>query len=214
MTNSSPFAPLGVTLRVSDDSVKQDLEVICDACGVHLCDAEHGDTLETLAEVAREHAADAHGAAIATGETVAPFAPCDDVTPDVSTFRGVDGAWVVQIDTAESTGRVRVNVNDAAVWDQDPETGEAFPLSGELAETVEPFAPGDLPAALAYLAEQMAGFAEGAEHLQCTEAEAIAAVLTASGYAEIAAVLIAAHAYGDDDAEDLHHEQYLATAGE
>ena len=40
---------------------------------------------------------------------------------DVSTFAGDDGATVVQIDTAENTGRVRVNVNDGTVFDADPE---------------------------------------------------------------------------------------------
>jgi hypothetical protein len=42
---------------------------------------------------------------------------------DVSTFAGDDGATVVQIDTAENTGRVRVYVNDGTVFDADPETG-------------------------------------------------------------------------------------------
>lgn len=37
-----------------------------------------------------------------------------------------DGAVVVHIDTAEATGRVRVNVNDAPVWDADPEEGPSL----------------------------------------------------------------------------------------
>uniref|UniRef100_A0A5Q5BT94 Uncharacterized protein n=2 Tax=unclassified Mycobacterium TaxID=2642494 RepID=A0A5Q5BT94_MYCSS len=36
----------------------------------------------------------------------------------------LDGAHVVQIDTTESTGRVRVFINDGAVYDGDPETDE------------------------------------------------------------------------------------------
>jgi hypothetical protein len=33
-----------------------------------------------------------------------------------------DGALVVQIDTSANAGRVRVNINDGAIWDGDPET--------------------------------------------------------------------------------------------
>lgn len=36
----------------------------------------------------------------------------------------MDGAHVVQIDTAESVGRVRVFINDGTVYDGDPETDE------------------------------------------------------------------------------------------
>lgn len=36
-------------------------------------------------------------------------------------FRGADGAVVVQIDTDEGAGHIRVNVNDAPIFDQDPE---------------------------------------------------------------------------------------------
>lgn len=42
---------------------------------------------------------------------------------NLSAFIGTDGALVVQVDTGADTGRVRVNVNDAPVWDADPETG-------------------------------------------------------------------------------------------
>lgn len=54
-----------------------------------------------------------------------------DATPagvTVSTFIGADGARVVQIDTTGAAGRVRVNVNDGAVYDGDPDTGESWPL--------------------------------------------------------------------------------------
>jgi hypothetical protein len=43
-------------------------------------------------------------------------------------FRGDDGAFVVQVDTFDDTGRVRVNVNDGAVFDGDCHTGERFEL--------------------------------------------------------------------------------------
>ena len=38
-----------------------------------------------------------------------------------SVFRGDDGAVVVQIDTDEGLGHLRVNINDGPVFDQDPE---------------------------------------------------------------------------------------------
>lgn len=34
---------------------KLDLEMHCDRCRTHLCDAEHGDTMNVLARVALEH---------------------------------------------------------------------------------------------------------------------------------------------------------------
>lgn len=42
-------------LTVSDDLVKTDLELLCLRCGTHLCDAEAGDTLQVLMNVATEH---------------------------------------------------------------------------------------------------------------------------------------------------------------
>jgi hypothetical protein len=47
---------------------------------------------------------------------------------ELSVFRGDDGAFVVQVDTFDDTGRVRVNVNDGAVFDGDCHTGERFEL--------------------------------------------------------------------------------------
>lgn len=41
--------------------------------------------------------------------------------PGMATDGGPD-AIVVQIDTGENTGRLRVNINDAGVWDGDPQT--------------------------------------------------------------------------------------------
>ena len=47
----------GFILRASTDCVKTDLELICEKCGAHLCDAQHDDSLETLAGVALDHRA-------------------------------------------------------------------------------------------------------------------------------------------------------------
>lgn len=45
----------GFELRASEDTAKQDLELICTKCGEHLCDAQHGDELIVLAKVALSH---------------------------------------------------------------------------------------------------------------------------------------------------------------
>jgi hypothetical protein len=39
----------------------------------------------------------------------------------VTTFMAADGATVVQVDTLPDAGRIRVNLNDASIWDGDPE---------------------------------------------------------------------------------------------
>lgn len=50
----------------------------------------------------------------------------------------VDGAQVVQIDTSDATGRLRIYLNDATVWDDDPETGDPDgELSALRAEVVQ-----------------------------------------------------------------------------
>jgi hypothetical protein len=41
--------------------------------------------------------------------------------PSVSQWSATDGAFVVQIDTSEGTGHVRVVLNEAALFDTDPE---------------------------------------------------------------------------------------------
>ncbi|WP_165589010.1 hypothetical protein [Mycolicibacterium conceptionense] len=43
-------------LRVSGDSAKPDLELICLECGEHLCDAEHSDSLHSLVATCEDHA--------------------------------------------------------------------------------------------------------------------------------------------------------------
>ncbi len=42
-------------LQASVDSAKLDLELVCQSCGSHLCDAEPGDTLDVLSGVALDH---------------------------------------------------------------------------------------------------------------------------------------------------------------
>lgn len=46
-----------VHLRQSDDLAKIDLEVVCQECGQHLCDADNDDSLACLIRVALDHAA-------------------------------------------------------------------------------------------------------------------------------------------------------------
>ena len=45
----------GFVLLASTDSVKIDLELMCLACGAHICDAQHDDSLEVLASTALDH---------------------------------------------------------------------------------------------------------------------------------------------------------------
>jgi hypothetical protein len=48
--------------RQSDDCVKQDLELTCAACGEHLCDIEHGDSIASWVGVAAGHVPECSGA--------------------------------------------------------------------------------------------------------------------------------------------------------
>jgi hypothetical protein len=43
------------TMKRSDDSVKRDLELVCDTCEHILCDVEDGDTVGLLAETCAGH---------------------------------------------------------------------------------------------------------------------------------------------------------------
>jgi hypothetical protein len=52
-----------VELVASDDGLKSDLEVTCIKCGHVLCDAEHTDSLGTLARIASEHVCDVEAGA-------------------------------------------------------------------------------------------------------------------------------------------------------
>lgn len=44
---------------------------------------------------------------------------------EVQMWLGHDGVTVVQIDVPPGVGRVRVNLNEGAIWDGDPDTDEA-----------------------------------------------------------------------------------------
>lgn len=52
----------GFEARQSSDIAKTDLELTCSACGEHLCDIEHGDTLSVLARTAADHECEAYDA--------------------------------------------------------------------------------------------------------------------------------------------------------
>lgn len=71
--------------------------------------------------------ADELHALIEAAETLAALAldgdPADRVEPGVCGYvSDYDGAHVVEIDTTEATGRVRVVINDGTVYDGDPNT--------------------------------------------------------------------------------------------
>jgi hypothetical protein len=65
-----------------------------------------------------------------------------------------------------------------------------------------------LTSALSVLAEQMQYLQEGAEHLTCSETEAIIDVLVLSGHTEAASALRDGHAGGDEDPGDQHHARW------
>jgi hypothetical protein len=46
-----------VRLRQSDDAAKLDLELLCELCGKHICDAQDDDTIGVLARCALGHMA-------------------------------------------------------------------------------------------------------------------------------------------------------------
>ncbi|MDQ1113950.1 hypothetical protein QE418_003398 [Microbacterium testaceum] len=56
--------------------------------------------------------------------------------------------------------------------------------------------------------------AESLGGLQCVEVEAIADVLRAAGHDESAATIVEAHAHGDDDEHDEHHDRYVEIQAE
>lgn len=69
------------------------------------------------ADKARQMAAELVEAADeAEGKNVGPMV--------VTRFIGTDGVPVVQIDTQEGDGRIRINVNDGVVFDADPDLGD------------------------------------------------------------------------------------------
>lgn len=61
------------------------------------------------------------------------------------------------------------------------------------------------------LAEAMHGLDTGEVFccMTCTEAQALADVLTAGGHPEVAEFVISQHAMSDREGDDLHHDIYL-----
>lgn len=47
-------------------------------------------------------------------------------------------------------------------------------------------------------------------HLNCSEAESLAAIISALAGEEAGALWIKGHASGDEDEDDMHHDLYLA----
>lgn len=81
----------GFELAASADPVKTDLEVRCTRCGRHLCDAEHGDSLEVLARVALGHDCDpTQAASAADGPATAACGCGADLDPGGRHGRGCD----------------------------------------------------------------------------------------------------------------------------
>ena len=77
-------------------------------------------------------AEDRHAEDVPNDNLPMTLVPAVDALPGVrvSTYRGEsDGVPVVQVDTDDNASRVRINVNDAPVWDASPEAG----LSAEVA---------------------------------------------------------------------------------
>lgn len=56
----------------SDDGEKRDPEMRCTLCGEHLCDVEHGDTLDVIVAVADNHVCDASRTATDSEAAVTP----------------------------------------------------------------------------------------------------------------------------------------------
>ncbi|MEU0674492.1 hypothetical protein ABZ330_16650 [Streptomyces sp. NPDC006172] len=86
-------------------------------------------------------------------------------------------------------------------------------------ETVTPLIVGEatlraaqLDDALADLANtfSLMGTAEAGGHFTCTEADALARVLAASGHRNAAISWLEGHAYGDDDEDDVHPDIDIA----
>lgn len=53
--------------------------------------------------------------------TIRVDAPHRGATIAAQVFTGEDGSTVVQLDTTEGLGRLRINVNDTGVYDADPD---------------------------------------------------------------------------------------------
>lgn len=71
---------------------------------------------------------DAQAKALSTIEKIANLIPAPESAElppfEISTYYGTDNTPVVEIDTQLIEGRLRINLNDAPIWDGDPETDE------------------------------------------------------------------------------------------
>lgn len=70
----------------------------------------------------------AQAKALSTIEKIASLIPAPEAAErppfEISTYYGADNVPVVEIDTQLIEGRLRINLNDAPIWDGDPETDE------------------------------------------------------------------------------------------
>ena len=74
---------MSAVLRVSEDPVKVDLELICDDCGENLCDAQDGDELGVLVAVVDHHNLTRHAPPCAAcGADGGHYPNCPDRTVD------------------------------------------------------------------------------------------------------------------------------------
>ena len=96
-----------------------------------------------LVRAGRQQLLEAQALALDTIQRVAAQLPLDTavisaevIEPniEVDTWFGEDDVPVVQIDTPELHGRLRINLNDGVVWDGDPETDERPGKNAELVE--------------------------------------------------------------------------------
>lgn len=90
----------------------------------------HGLRREAQAKAlaAEERITEAQASALEVVGKIARLIPVPDAAEhpgfEISTFYGSDNVPVVQIDSEGVEGRLRINLNDAPIWDGDPETDE------------------------------------------------------------------------------------------
>ncbi len=123
----------GFALWQSSDDVKRDLELVCLTCGEHLCDAEHLDTLEVLANCAAGH--EHHWQVL---EFVS-YSPADLWhTIDIGTWDPAtrivadsDGAQLGEAKTADEARMVFADVCDGTVYWEPFETEGEVPCGND-----------------------------------------------------------------------------------
>lgn len=105
------------TLQASDDAAKFDLELVCDECGDHLCDAEAGDELWALVSVSNEHEEAGHSAPLFVILTD-DGAPMNDTAACAAHLADVEGSGLVSAagadDAPENPEYVKVTARFAA----------------------------------------------------------------------------------------------------